>query len=368
MIEELKKVLTEKYGKTEKTANLLSFYSLISSLGTEAARDFYPKDLFAEYLENLNELKFINLTKKQGNLEGLDHTHLPNVEAIRHFFVFGETKNSETAGLLLNISPRVLNRGITSLENHFKINLLDRKKSSGSLTGFGKIFLKQSQVILHKLYCLEKNLNKLHKEKSKKSLNIYIHSLWNLDLMANIISGFKKDFPECYINILIGSSQSAEELLVLGEIDIALLGFPPERKEIGFTELIDIPSVIVCHYDEETEWEKYTYVIPSIKEEDLEEKFTGVSEIGDFKLSILVCEKGPCAHIFAKSWIQRHLDNKTFKLLDTLPFKEWGSTINIAWYKHTNLSPLAMQFIYEIKKYFSSSAPGHVKSNVVSKL
>lgn len=354
MIEKLNKNLIKKFGKTEKTADLISFYFMLETLGFEVVKNFYLQPLLDENINILTDLKFY---KQPENADTIDKVSSINVKALKQFIVFAEARDFNTAIKLLNVSPQVLSRSISSIEKQYKVKLLERKKHAKTLTEVGNTFLQKAYKLLHNLYNLEKISNEIINGNKKEELFIKVSAPWNSSILANITARFKQNFPETYINISGKfTKNSIEKALLLYEIDLGLLTEKPANSEIEFIEIINMPVILACHPQSAKKWQNLFYINPEIEdypEENLD--FTKVIGVKDIYLSMELCKNGTGVAYFPKIIIQEEIDKGLLTEIETPNFKRKIITLFIAWNKNIILTPYARQFIYELKKYFENT-------------
>jgi len=132
----------------------------------------------------------------------------------------------------LFISQQTLSNHILRLEEHFGVKLLDRKPNL-SLTYAGEYVLKFAQ----KTNCESANLKDIIADIQQEHIGIILFGASNLrmvTLMPDILPVFSARHPHVEIRLSDGYSKQLEELVLRGELDMALIipqGNIPKIKE-----------------------------------------------------------------------------------------------------------------------------------------
>lgn len=136
------------------------------------------------------------------------------------FVATAELKSFSKAAKYLYLSQSTVSSHINNLENKLGKQLLFRTTKTITLTPEGETFLIYARKIVE-----TKNLAMLSLQQSSKSiLHIGASSIPSAYLLPDIISGYTKKYPDTGFNIQQSGSDDIAQLLLSGNIDLALTG------------------------------------------------------------------------------------------------------------------------------------------------
>ena len=147
-----------------------------------------------------------------------------------------EEKNFSKAAKKLYISQPSLSQYIMRLEKQLGIKLFDRTTNSLTLTFAGEKYLESAKNIQSLENRLRWELNDIADSK-KGRLTIGIPFPTERFILPLLLPEFHKQFPGIEIVIKEQSAESLEELLMKGEVDIAILHLPVKNEEIVYEPL-----------------------------------------------------------------------------------------------------------------------------------
>lgn len=169
-----------------------------------------------------------------------------NIQQLESFIKVAENLNFARAAEALNVTTSAVSRQICSLEEELNTKLLRRTTKNVSLTPSGIIFYNDAKEILAKL--------QLTKQKIKNQMETNVQLLFigctneaDPALMVELLQRCRKQLPEIYPFLRIGSSRLLLNMLIHDEIDI-LFCFKndiPMRESFVYHELAQIPVCCV---------------------------------------------------------------------------------------------------------------------------
>lgn len=130
-----------------------------------------------------------------------------------------------------------VSKRIQELEKHLAIRIMERKQNGSgiTLTTEGKILLKYAEDII-------KQKNKLMDEMTQKKHDCHKIKIGSSETLIYLdfsqkIEQFNKIYPNININIEVANSDRLKNLLLRGDIDVALMMGPPKENNIIYNHL-----------------------------------------------------------------------------------------------------------------------------------
>ena len=138
----------------------------------------------------------------------------------------------------LGLTQPAVSMQIKSLQEYFETELVVRQDGDIKLTPAGKIVYDQAKRILEhwEQACLEV---KQVKGKTYGKLQIGASTIPATYLLPELMAKFSAAFPEIKILIEVGDSKEVVDYLEEQEVDLAIVGFKPRRKNLATTALTD---------------------------------------------------------------------------------------------------------------------------------
>lgn len=162
---------------------------------------------------------------------------------LEYVIAIAEEKNFSKAAKKLYISQPSLSQYIMRLEDQLGIKLFDRTASPLILTYAGEKYLKAAKNILDLKNRLGRELGDIADSK-KGRLTIGIPSSIERYLLPLVLPEFYQRFPGIELVIEEYSSIQLEELLLAGEVDIAILHLPVQNERIVY-EPISVEKIFL---------------------------------------------------------------------------------------------------------------------------
>lgn len=138
----------EKHGETIEAERLCTFYRLLVKNGFYKTKRDYPSiSNFNLLVDSLIELGFKLYKTETENDSFLTKTL--NFDWLKYFLAFAEHNNTAKAAYQLSVTQQAIVKGISNIENFYKIKLINRNKHFTELTPEGKIFKEKAEKILN---------------------------------------------------------------------------------------------------------------------------------------------------------------------------------------------------------------------------
>lgn len=150
------------------------------------------------------------------------------------------TKASE----ILNYSQSGISRMINDLENEWSLTLLERNKKGVKLTSDGTKILPFAKTLCADFERLQREIHDIHGLRSGM-IRIGTFSSVATYWLPEIISAFKKDFPEIEYELLLGDYTEIQTWISEGRVDCGFLKLPTNPAfETTLLEKDDLVAVL----------------------------------------------------------------------------------------------------------------------------
>jgi len=209
-----------------------------------------------------------------------------------YFITVAETKNISKAAQILHVSQPSLSQYITRLEEDVGCKLLNRNTNPITLTEAGEYYLQYIQEITAAGNRFEEQINNL-KASYADSIIIGIPSQLLNKMFDDYVSVFMREHPDINVTVKEGTSISLRQMLVTGEVDIAML-HNLNPKDSRFTRYIIYDEALLLSCNKDIEFVKG---VPSSKDKPIKispeiitnlEKLRLVSPPGEYLHSVAI--------------------------------------------------------------------------------
>lgn len=140
------------------------------------------------------------------------------------FVVLAETEHFGEASSRLFISQPALTKQIKTLESQLGVTLFQRGRHGAKLTPEGQYLLSQSQSVLREARILEKQARQLS---APQKVELYAgFGLSSLNFITPLLAKFNRVHPDITVHIDDMPSNTMEDKLLLGELDLAFSRLP----------------------------------------------------------------------------------------------------------------------------------------------
>ncbi|MEX3027629.1 MULTISPECIES: LysR family transcriptional regulator [Proteus] len=140
------------------------------------------------------------------------------------FVVLAETEHFGEASSKLCISQPALTKQIKTLESQLGVTLFQRGRHGAKLTPEGQYLLSQSQSVLREARILEKQARQLS---APQKIELYAgFGLSSLNFITPLLAKFNHVHPDITVHIDDMPSNTMEDKLLLGELDLAFSRLP----------------------------------------------------------------------------------------------------------------------------------------------
>jgi LysR family nitrogen assimilation transcriptional regulator len=169
-----------------------------------------------------------------------------DLKQLRYFLQVAEQGSFSRAARLLDLSQPALSRQIRLLEVEVRHNLLVRNGRGVTLTDAGDALRKSALRILHEVDLAHAELGKL-RNSNAGHVNIGLPTGLAKVFAAPFVNEFRERLPGASLSITDGLSASLQQLLISGQLDIALLYRPRPSADLDTFKVMDEELFLVGH-------------------------------------------------------------------------------------------------------------------------
>lgn len=170
--------------------------------------------------------------------------HLNSISRLKYFNDIAITGSFSKSAQRLGIAQPALSIAIKKLEEETGLMLINRSKRSMTLTSDGKVLLKHARQILENLADAGRELTELQ-GLAKGELNIGASAMLSTYFLPSVLFGFKKAFPGIRVRLFEAGTQTLEQMVIAGDLDIALVQSEPANDDIRYTAKLS-EQVVAC--------------------------------------------------------------------------------------------------------------------------
>ena len=169
------------------------------------------------------------------------------IKGIRYFIAVAELGSISRAAEQLGMVQPALTRHIKQLEDEFGVQLLNRLPRGVQLTAAGREFLEHCRRITEEVSRAKHELT-AHGDKPKGSLVFGASPTLGRVLMPTIIEQSMVEFPRIALKVVEARSIRLHDLLLTGELDMAILTNPIGSHRLNLQPLVSEPLCVVGKY------------------------------------------------------------------------------------------------------------------------
>lgn len=146
----------------------------------------------------------------------------------------------------LFITQPAVTKHIKELEQHFKVQLFERKGNHIRLTRQGEVMLQYSEQLFSIYRRMEFDLNSFA-EKHKGSLNVGASSTVSQYVIPRTLAAFHKKYNDVVVRLMNGNTEQIEHALLENNIDLGIIEGKSKNKGIKYTQFIKDEIVLVAN-------------------------------------------------------------------------------------------------------------------------
>ena len=159
---------------------------------------------------------------------------------LQYFVAVAEKGSVSGAAQSLSISQSSVTEAIKELEGDLGVSLFDRHSRGLNITYKGHQFLRHAKAILGSVSDARRAFSDAG-EKATGTLNLGVTSIVAGYFLSDILSRFRRAYPDVIVTAIEDNGEYLEHLLVGGELDVAVMVVSSLRDRMALqTEILEV--------------------------------------------------------------------------------------------------------------------------------
>ena len=161
-----------------------------------------------------------------------------NLRRLDYFCQLADTGNFTRAAKQIGIAQPALTIAIQKLEQEAGLKLINRAEKSALLTAEGKVLYDLASKLLAQAKQVELELEEL-KELERGNIVFGVSAMMGSYYFPQLLTSFKQKYPNIKIHLVDQGSAALEQMLLNGELDLALVRCDRENPVLRYTGLVE---------------------------------------------------------------------------------------------------------------------------------
>ncbi|MHA7879822.1 MAG: LysR family transcriptional regulator [Saccharospirillum sp.] len=177
------------------------------------------------------------------NLEAL------NVKKLLYFSDLAATGSFSKSAKRLGIAQPALSISMRKLEEEVGLKLINRAERRMTLTSDGAVLLKYARLIMAQLEEANRELSEL-KGLESGVVHLGASAMLSSYLLAPKLIAFKQQYPGIRLRLTEAGTDTLEQMVINGELDLALVRHEPDHEQIRHAEKLEeqIVALLPTHH------------------------------------------------------------------------------------------------------------------------
>lgn len=167
-----------------------------------------------------------------------------DIKRLRYFTELAQVGNFTRAAAQLGIAQSALSMSIRKLEDEAGLKLINRAERKMTLTADGQVLYKHAGLILECVHEAERELLEL-KGVEAGVVQFGAPSMLSSYYLPTVLTAFKTHYPGVRVNLIEAGTATLQQMLIDGELDLALIRSDRAHEQIRVVELFD-EEVVAC--------------------------------------------------------------------------------------------------------------------------
>ncbi|MFT5722484.1 MAG: DNA-binding transcriptional LysR family regulator [Motiliproteus sp.] len=167
-----------------------------------------------------------------------------DIRRLRYFCELASIGNFTQTAARLSIAQPALSMAIKKLEEEVGLKLINRAERRMTLTSEGQVLFKHATLILETVQEAERELQEL-KGIDAGVVQFGAPSMLSSYYLPGVLAAFKQRYPGVRINLIEAGTASLQQMLLDGELDLALIRTDKAHEQIRCVELFE-EEVVAC--------------------------------------------------------------------------------------------------------------------------
>lgn len=172
-----------------------------------------------------------------------------NLKRLNYFCQLAKIGNFTRTAKEIGIAQPALTIAMQKLEQEVGLKLINRAEKNALLTAEGKVFQQYASALLDQSKQMTLALEEL-KEGMKGSISLGVSAMMGSYFFPELLSSFKKEYPQIKIHLLDQGTAALETLLINGELDLALVRCDHENDQLRYTAKMEeeVVAAMASHH------------------------------------------------------------------------------------------------------------------------
>lgn len=155
-------------------------------------------------------------------------TNTMKFSQLRSFHAVARTGSFSTAAEQLHISQPTITAQIKELENHYKVQLLRRKRGNNQLTDTGIALYQQTQMI----FALERKAKEILQSEGDLLRGTLKIGAVSPKISVPVAKAFNQRYPGIKLIVETGGSEHVRQKVMSGELDVGMIAYSGEDERL----------------------------------------------------------------------------------------------------------------------------------------
>jgi len=170
-----------------------------------------------------------------------------NLKRLDYFCQLAKIGNFTRTAKQIGIAQPALTIAMQKLEQEVGLKLINRAEKNALLTADGKVFQQYAIALLDQSKQMTLALEEL-KEGMKGSISLGVSAMMGSYFFPELLSTFKKAYPQIKIHLIDQGTAALETLLINGKLDLALVRCDHENEQLRYTAKMEEEVVAAMAY------------------------------------------------------------------------------------------------------------------------
>ena len=167
-----------------------------------------------------------------------------SIKRLRYFKDLAETGNFSASARRLGIAQPALSIAIRKLEEETGLKLINRADRQTALTADGRVVLEHANRILTDINNASRQITDLQ-DLDQGEIHIGASAMLASYYLPEFLLQFHQKFPGIRVQLVEAGTETLEQQVIDGELDLALLRAEPRHEQIRYAARLD-EQVVVC--------------------------------------------------------------------------------------------------------------------------
>jgi len=166
-----------------------------------------------------------------------------NLQQLDYFKQLADTGNFTKAAKKIGIAQPALSIAMKKLEHQLGLNLINRSDRNDLLTAEGKVLYQAAGSLLAHADQVAQQLQEL-KDLNSGVVRFGVSAMMGSYYFPKVLLAFKQQYPNITVQLFEQGTAALEQMLLDGEVDIALIRGEQESDQLRYIDLIDEPMMV----------------------------------------------------------------------------------------------------------------------------